>query len=222
MKASNLRICAIAAALLPMAAVANSFASVSVVTKIVLTSCNSGGVFDGVDWWDTIGANGTYNLGVYQNLSSLRGATDTVPGAAVNFSISSGTSTYEVAASPGADRTLFDIQLFFDNSTTPQLSGIGALNQANGAVVINPAVGALAFNSADGNTYTLTNFAYFTPTNKNLDLVGNFINGSDGTKDYIGTFTVNSTPTVGQAVPEPASLGLLGLGAVALLRRRKR
>lgn len=91
------------------------------------------------------------------------------------------------------------------NNRVADLSSIGAVeNNANFRFRVVSVFGPDTGPFDDGSTYT----SYFAST---------------GTSTYAGTGTMryDMVQVTGNAVPEPASIGALGLGAVALLRRRR-
>lgn len=109
----------------------------------------------------------------------------------------------------GSDRTL--ISMFFADSGVDSdilgESNLGAVNSAVSGIIYDltddPSLGAIALGAVTGlnGTWTLRAFDTATP--------------DTGTVDRIVVRAFNP-------VPEPASMAILGLGTVALLRRRKK
>ena len=60
------------------------------------------------------------------------------------------------------------------------------------------------------------------PANPLADPSGDGFVGIDDLNTVLGNWNAGTPPTAGAAIPEPASLALLGLGGVALLRHRQR
>jgi len=154
-----------------------------------------------------------------------------------NISLPLGVNTFTLLADPGADNSLFGINLFFNGSVTPSISAYGPMLTAQGphSFVADGAQYTASPTPNLGDTYpgagtlsavfgneliTLTDFFFATPSVYNLDLVGQYSTGSDSQNDYVGGITFSVTP-----VPEPQfSLWAIGLlaGAIAVHRRTRR
>lgn len=177
------------------------------------------------DWWElTNSGPATVNLGGYQWADTE----DALPGPDSNFfpaiSIGVGESiiiTEELSADVPAWRTNWGmpasvVVLGADNmvdDSTPEgdtFSGLGSTN--DGVFFYDPAGTLLSSYAWVANTRGVTFEADQNGTDLGLSVVGQ--NGAVlGANGDIGS--------PGTSVPEPASLALLGLGAAALIRRRR-
>ena len=127
------------------------------------------------------------------------------------------TITYRVQSAPAIDR----VGLFFDGDVPPGNEGAGTeagvtetIRTLGGAVlgtlnVFDDGAGPGADNNAD--------FLDLAPPQGDLDVTKVIAVSSDGP----GTATISIVDNTFRQVPEPASLGLLGLGGVMALRRRR-
>jgi hypothetical protein len=154
-----------------------------------------------------------------------------------NISLPLGVSTFTLLGDPGADSSLFGINLFFNGSVTPSISAYGPMLSAPGPhnfvadgapytaaadpIEANPFPSAGTLSFVSGNELiSLTDFYWATPSVYNLDLVGGFSTGADGINDYVGGITFSIT-----SVPEPQlSLWAIGLlaGVMAVHHKARR
>ena len=116
-----------------------------------------------------------------------------------SFTPVASTSVTEVsvwAKQPNLTNFFFAFQLLYSDATSTQVLGSGGT----------------------GNVWTKFNFTSSLNLTKNLSGIRAFGYSTGGTSDitFYDDFVVNST------VPEPASFAVLGLGALALLRRKKK
>jgi hypothetical protein len=206
-------------------------------TGISVFSANATGNWVGSDVWDTQ-TNANYEIGIKSGTPS--GSFLNAPGGSLvqpSISLASGVDTFSLLADPGIDLSYFGINLFFNNSSTPSISAFGPETTsagphsfvADGASLTpaqipgpqgqNPLPGAGTLSFTFGNeTITLTDFFWATPSLNNLDQVGQYSTGADGSTDFVGGITFSVT-----AVPEPRlSLWVFGLLVVTAIHRKTR
>jgi hypothetical protein len=147
-----------------------------------------------------------------------------------------GQNSFILAGNPGGDQPYFGMDIYLNNSSTPDLSVIAPLKtdattpafQANGGATVfansanqtyEPRVGAGTLATVIGGfDVTLTQFYWATPSVFNSDQVSPFSTGPDGESDYFGLITLEVTP-----VPEPriwAAATTALLASFAFARRR--
>jgi hypothetical protein len=167
------------------------------------------------------------------------------------YSVTSGTGTFTATGTTG-NIDLVNLTPDPGNTWslvahfTPTGSGSGnAPTIIDGTLTINGKVGANPVATLLSSS-TLTTFGFSTlhpnfqfvfsngsgtldPLGKNIDVLVNASNVADGTYTddfFAGSFGSNTNTSTGSSdawpVPEPASLGVLSLGGVALLARRRR
>lgn len=220
----------IAALVLPLVSASGQ----TYLTDITIFSADAGGNWVGPDIWETRYQE-NFDIWIQSGAPGgpfLNGPTSAT--AQPNISLPLGVSTFTLLAEPGADSSLFGINLFFNGSVTPSISAFGPMLSAPGphsfladgapvtAAPVGPTLpGAGTLSFVSGNELiALTDFFWATPSAYNLDLVGGFSTGPDGNNDYVGGITFSVT-----SVPEPQlSLWAVGLlaGMMAVHRRGRR
>jgi hypothetical protein len=116
------------------------------------------------------------------------------------------------------------LSLFFNGSSAPQISAsktvdgagfsaFGGTSAALNAPATVGGAGTLSFEDG-GNVVSLTVFTLSSPAQ---DRVSPYNNVPSGILDYVGTITLDVTPT-----PEPSTIALIGLGLAAFGWSRKR
>jgi subtilisin-like proprotein convertase family protein len=131
--------------------------------------------------------------------------------------VASGTSVI-LASPPDLRSANFNGTYTFAVGTQYQTIDEASLNQAS---TYNVPTGTYAISSYGGGTNVGARTSYSALTG--LPLAGQWrLEISDfapGDTGALGSWSLNATP---QAVPEPATMAALGLGAAAMLRRRKK
>lgn len=221
-------------------------AGAAVLTDITVFSSNA----EGNNWnsliWNTQGANTdpAQRWNLYVSADPL---TNTAPTfingfddsrTTVALPLSPGVHTYSIYGN-GVGMTFdpqqnFVLNLYFDGQqAAPGISGVqnllnnnlAAAGNANGLDIYGNSgqqeAGTLSMASG-GQTITLTDFKWITTGERDV-VWPNWANdapysGGDGALDYYGSFTLDV-----QSVPEPGTLGLLGLAlaGVGVIRKRK-
>jgi hypothetical protein len=148
---------------------------------------------------------GTYSFyGFTNNFGVDRGALN------LFFNANGSNPGISVFALPTNDSTIFPAFAADSGTSTPNLS-----------FSLVPASGSLTYN--DGiNTVTLTNFQWTNSGAYNLDRVGPNSVGTDGTLDTVVRFDLSVVSNSAEAVPEPASIMLLGGGLAAIFFVRRK
>jgi hypothetical protein len=225
---------------------ANPFGTVTVAFPSGTTTGTSIGGLSGTPTGDaaTYFSNPAVNMVGYQNVQSTLGAivAGAAPGVLVFTGLNPGDqydlviATYRGQASCGA--TLENIQSFTNATTATATTSIGATNtifgnfsagaytlvtdstqyvNANSAIVYDDGVVALHFTNIVPNIDPGSGLGTFS-----VDLLtgGSALGKMGPNVDYNGRWGAFRLEEV-SSVPEPTSLSLLGLGGLALLRRRR-
>jgi hypothetical protein len=184
-------------------------ASAQHLTGITYYTTDANGNYSGGGFWDTVAGNGAWDVHFYENGTPIN------PAVTMSHHLSPG--NYEWTFEYSDNRGTGGLSLFFnDNTTQPAISihsevgtGTGFQVTPAGAPVWNlnmstsPAPGTASFTDpVTGYVVTVTGFSHFS-----------------GPSHQYGTGYGTLSLTV---VPEPASFAALGVGALALLRRRRR
>ena len=212
------------AGLLLIAAAAAGQPHLTGMTQYAATS--SGGIDNG--WvWNTYGGGGVWNLYVTQGSPSAPFInTGDGAGASIDVALPVGTYTFSVvSAYPGPHRPYMALNLFFDgDGNTPRISVVAADNVPGGNAAIGTGYdlyGSTVANSGslswvDGlYRVTLSGYLYQDDTLSGIDRVSPFAAASDGTNDFIATFTLTVAEV--EAIPAATRPGLALLALAVLL-----
>ena len=136
-----------------------------------------------------------------------------------DFFYTQGTNVGTIVFSDLNPTTTYNLELYGtrDNTEirTTLYTATGGTGVPQTATLQTSGAGAGA-NGATGNNNTIVALNGLTPTAAGL--LSLTVQTNNGTFGYIGSAALTDT----SAVPEPASLGLLGLGGLSLIRRRRR
>lgn len=125
------------------------------------------------------------------------------------------TGSYTIANASGYDSYLFLYSGAF-NASSP-LTGLTALNDETGNVLRSSSFAPIDPDEGSGGTALVT--ATLTAGTKYYLVTSSYDNGQTG--NYINAYVGPGAIQFTNPVPEPASMVALGLGAAALLRRRR-
>lgn len=183
----------------------------------------------------TLLVNGTHNTaGNYTVAAGATvGGTGTVNFAGANTLTATGTAGNNAVIAPGASIGTLTIgagSVVFGNNSAflvetggPGVSDLLAIS--TGTIDLTSTSNTLALLSAGGGPFTIATFTGYAAGANVFEAVT--VNGSPATFGPVGSgsdveIAYNPTDITITVVPEPASLGLLGVAAAALLARRRR
>ncbi|MBS1724337.1 MAG: hypothetical protein JSS66_15450 [Armatimonadetes bacterium] len=213
--------------ILSLAAVACAAASQALsLTGITAYGVHGDNTSNGVEEWVTSDSSGEWNLYVQVNGQFVNWGNGA--NAYINVPLSMGKNTISVFAD-GAAGARYGMAFMFDGmNTAPRIAAANdqgaseALFQKVGAGISTldifgaprPSPDSLVY--SDGSVMaTLTGMSFTNGVFGGTDLVSPHDLGANGRPDNFGTVTLDV-----QAVPEPCSMVAVGLGAIALLRKR--
>ena len=199
-----------------------------VLTGITEFSSDSTGDVSPANVWNTQGGDGYYDIYITAANSGLNGSflnSGDGPQLSPSISLTAGTYQFFLFADPGVPLPFSAINLFFNGSGAPAISAFAPLATSatapsfsanssantlglNGSTIVAGA-GSLSTTSGD-LTAILTGYSWSEPSVYDLDRVGRFSTGANGSDDYVGSITL----TITSSVPEPSSLALCGIAGV--------
>lgn len=200
-------------------------------TGAMLFSTDSQGNLDARDGFNTLGGDGEYNLFVASGDSNgplLNGPTDGQ--AAIDISLHTGVNTFTTFATymiDGLNSATYGLNLFLNgNNSAPAISVFAPVDYtgAGSGPPISPDSGITfgldvtplpGSGTLTAGNITLTEFRLFDPNLTNLDRVGAFNVGPDGSHDAVAQVTL-------LVVPEPSAAVLAAIGLATILAARGR